>query len=59
MDAGRHRARSLMREAGLVAVRPKQRHAYPAGEAARVAANVLDRQFDAARPNEKWAGGIT
>lgn len=56
---GRHRARRLMREAGLVAVRPKKRHAYPAGEASRVAGNVLDRQFDAARPDEKWAGDIT
>jgi len=59
LDVGRHPARSLMREAGLVAVRPKQRHAYPAGETARVADNVLDRPFDAARPNQKWVGDIT
>jgi putative transposase len=59
LDVGRHQARSLMREAGLVAVRPQKRHAYPAGEASRVAANVLDRQFDAARPDEKWVGDIT
>ena len=48
-----------MREAGLAAVRPRQRRAHPAGEASRVAANVLDRRFDAARPDEKWAGDIT
>lgn len=59
LDVGRHQARALMREAGVVAVRPKQRHAYPAGEASRVAANILDRRFDAARPNQKWVGDIT
>ena len=59
LDVGRHRARSLMREAGLVAARPRKRHAYPAGETSRVADNVLDRQFDAARPDQKWVGDIT
>jgi putative transposase len=59
LDVGRHRARSLMREAGLVAVRPKKRHSYPAGEVSRVADNHLDRQFDADKPNRKWVGDIT
>lgn len=56
LDVGRHRARSLMREAGLVAVRPKKRHSYPAGEVSRVADNHLDRQFEASKPNQKWVG---
>jgi len=58
LGVGRHRARSLMREAGLVAARPGKRHVYPAGETSRVADNVLNREFEAARPNEKWAGDI-
>jgi putative transposase len=59
LDVGRHQARTLMREAGVVAVRPKQRHVYPAGETSRVAANVLNREFDAARPDQKWVGEHT
>lgn len=59
LDVGRHRARRLMREAGLVAVRPKKRHSYPAGDVSRVAENHLDRQFDADKPNRKWVGDIT
>jgi len=59
LAVGRHRARSLMREAGLVAIRPKKRHSYPAGEVSRVAANHLDRQFEASQPNQKWVGDIT
>ena len=56
LDVGRHQARSLMREAGAVAVCPKKRHAYPAGETSRVADNVLNREFDAAKPDQKWVG---
>jgi putative transposase len=41
LAVGRHRARSLMQEAGLVAVRPKKRHSYPAGEASRVGITYL------------------
>jgi putative transposase len=43
----------------VVAARPKQRHVYPAGETSRVAANVLNRAFDAARPDQKWVGEHT
>jgi hypothetical protein len=32
-------------------VRPKKRHAYPAGETFRAADNVPNREFDAARPD--------
>lgn len=63
-DAGhrcsRNRVARLMRRCGLV-VRGRRRfktttnakHAYP------VAPNVLDRQFTAQRPNEKWLTDIT
>jgi putative transposase len=59
LAVGRHQARSLMQEAGLVAVRPKKRHSYPAGDVSRVAGNHLDRQFEASKPNQKWVGDIT
>lgn len=40
---GRHRARSLIRESGLVAGRAKKRHSYLVGEVSRIAENHLDR----------------
>jgi len=57
----RKRVARLMRQAHLASVRqPRQRvqttdskHPYP------VAANVLDRQFEAQRPNQKWVSDIT
>lgn len=60
-DIGRYQARSLMQEAEVVAVYPKQRHVYPAtlGEESRIAENHLNREFEASRPNEKWVGDIT
>ncbi len=57
LAVGRHRARSLMREAGLVAVRPKKRHSYPAGEVSRVADNHLDRHKKPASPTKN--GSVT
>jgi putative transposase len=57
---GRHRVARLMRRAGIV-VRPRRRykattnskHDHP------VAPNVLNREFSATRPNEKWLTDIT
>jgi transposase InsO family protein len=57
---GRHRVARLMRRAGMV-VRPRRRykattnsnHDHP------VAPNVLNREFTATRPNEKWLTDIT
>lgn len=50
----------LMREMGLSPHRPRHRtlttHSDPA---ARVAANLLHRQFSASTPNAKWAGDMT
>lgn len=58
---GRKRVARLMRQAHLHSVRQRPRrlhttnskHAYP------VAANVLNRQFEAQRPNQKWVSDIT
>lgn len=57
----RKRVARLMRQAHLASVRQRRqrvqttnsKHPYP------VAANVLDRQFEAQRPNQKWVSDIT
>jgi putative transposase len=56
---GRHRARTLMRAAGVWA-HAKRRHRYrPAGSAAMTAPHRLNRQFQPAQPNRVWAGDVT
>jgi putative transposase len=57
---GRYKVRRLMREMALKPKSPKRykittdsRHSFP------VAANVLDRKFDVAAPNQVWASDIT
>lgn len=58
-NAGRHRARSLMREAGVQA-RVVRTHQYPkGGGAALCAPNLLDRAFDVMKPDRAWAGDVT
>lgn len=60
LAVGRHQAGTLMREVGAVAVRPRKRHVYPqVGDVSRIAPNHLNREFDAAQPNQKWVGDIT
>jgi transposase InsO family protein len=58
---GRHKARQLMRQAGIIVrqrtrrrpVTTESRHGYD------VAPNLLARQFDVAQPDQVWAGDIT
>jgi putative transposase len=60
-SCSRKRVARLMRQAHLVSVRQRRqrvqttdsKHSYP------VAANVLNRQFVAQRPNQKWVSDIT
>ncbi len=54
LACGLHRVERLMRENGFRA-RPKRR-AKPKddGERAVIADNILDREFSASRPNQKW-----
>ena len=60
LEVGRDRARRLMREAQVVAIRPKKRHVYPnTGEVSRIAENHLKRVFKATQPHQKWVGDIT
>ena len=60
ISVSRKRVARLMREQGLVAARRRHRtittHSEPG---ARVAPNLLDQEFTATRPNEKWTGDIT
>jgi putative transposase len=56
---GRHRARSLMREAEL-AVRKRRTHRYRKAEGeAHIAPNLLERKFEPGAINRVWAGDIT
>ena len=49
----------LMQETGLVCkVRMKKYHSYK-GEVGKVAPNLLDRDFKATAPNEKWVTDVT
>ena len=59
-EVGRRRVARLMRELDLQGVTPRKfrvttdsNHRHP------IAANVLDRNFEASRPNEKWVTDIT
>ena len=60
LPAGKHRVARLMRENGLQA-RPRRRFRRTTDSRHRlpVARNVLQRCFDASRPNEAWVGDIT
>ena len=59
ISCGLHRVERLMRAQGLKA-RPRRR-ALPKdhGERSIIAGNVLDRQFTADRPNQKWVADFT
>jgi len=59
MSCGLHRVERLMRELGLRA-RPRRRGLpKDQGERSIIAGNVLDRQFTADRPNQKWVADFT
>lgn len=58
---GRHRVARLMRKAHLVARRAAKRHPQTTRQCpgARTAPNLLNREFRASLPNQKWVGDIT
>ncbi len=60
ISCSRKRVARLMRERGLAARRPRHRTLTTKSDpSARVAPNLLNRDFTATRPNEKWVGDIT
>ncbi len=59
-SVGRHRARSLMREAGVECHQRRRFRATTLSDHRRpVAPNLLQRDFSAERPNEAWLADIT
>jgi putative transposase len=59
ISCGLHRVERLMRVQGLRA-RPRRRGLpKDQGERSVIAGNVLDRQFTADRPNQKWVADFT
>lgn len=60
ISCSRKRVARLMRAMGLAARRPRHRTRTTRSDpSARVAPNLLNQQFTASRPNEKWTGDIT
>jgi putative transposase len=59
VSAGLNRIARLMRQAGLVARPRLRRPDYSVGKRSVIAPNLLDRQFTADAPNQKWAADFT
>lgn len=61
LKVGRHRVERLMRQNQLVARVRRRRWPKDAGERPlhALAPNILDRQFEAAAPNQRWAADFT
>jgi putative transposase len=59
VSAGLNRIARLMRHAGLVARPRLRRPDYSVGKRSVIAPNLLDRQFTADAPNQKWAADFT
>ena len=51
--------RKLMCQMGLKAKRRKQRYHSYKGDIGKIAPNILERDFVASRPNQKWATDVT
>lgn len=58
-DVGRYKARSLMREAGIVSKQPNKHKYKIAEDESKIAPNLLQREFDVNKPNEVWCGDVT
>ena len=60
IDIGIYKTASMMKEANVVAIKPKKRHYYPNGGISDTKIdNVLDRQFNQSKTNTHWVGDIT
>jgi|TARA_B100002019_G_C21225990_1_gene577392 putative transposase len=56
---GRYKARSLMREAGLVSKQHKKHRYRLAKEESVIAENHLNREFTVEKPDQAWCGDVT
>ena len=60
IDIGIHKTVSLMKEAQIVAIRPRKRHYYPNGGISNVKVkNILNREFNQPKTNTHWVTDIT
>jgi len=59
VSCSENRVARLMRAAGIVARRRRRRPPFDAGDRSVIAPNVLDRQFEATAPNQKWVADFT
>ncbi len=60
INIGIHKTASMMKQAKIVAIRPKKKHYYPNGGICNIKIeNVLNRQFKQSKPNTHWVGDIT
>jgi putative transposase len=60
INIGTYKTASMMKEANVVAIKPKKRHYYPNGGISdKKIDNVLDRQFKQPKMNTHWVGDIT
>jgi putative transposase len=59
VPGGLNRIARLMRQAGLVARPRLRRPDYSMGKRSAIAPNLLDRQFKADAPNQKWVADFT
>ena len=60
IDIGIHKTASLMKEAQIVAIRPRKRHYYPNGGISNVKVkNILNREFNQPKTNTHWVTDIT
>ena len=58
-SVGRYKAKSLMKETGLIS-KQKKKHRYKiAQEESVIAENKLNREFTVAKPNHVWCGDVT
>jgi transposase InsO family protein len=56
---GVHQTSTLMKQANVIAIRPKKKHRYDKGEQHHIAENLLKRQFNPTTLNSHWVGDIT
>ena len=58
-NIGRHKAASLMAEAGIISKQPSKPKYKKSGNESTIAPNHLKRNFSPAAPNEIWCGDVT
>jgi len=59
IQMGLYKVSRLVKQAQVTAIRPVKKHRYAGGTVHKIAANLLNRQFNPARPMTHWVGDIT